>query len=604
MKAEKPFPVYHALQIIEKHDTLDLEKHQDYSPSFKASLISEISLNIDTEIGYFINSNPTLSDFETTSSIQSPIGSSSSCLSPNNLQLSDKIFDTLDFSSELENDFLLPFPTIIERLVINSSEIVPILFMPAKLPKLIHQLKNNLLPEYFLYSLLSACSKYVWDVRAAREIKIEDKYAQIAKSLLNKNIFSKDPYYIWSLLLHCIYYHGSKSSMIPIEFTGSALMAAKTLKLHLLDLKYKYKLVKLQEDKEFLRRIWWTTYISVFYMNLSIGFLPNTSTADIFVHFPTNDFHYKYGGTFGPLPKNIADLNKLANLNGFTRPIYEDGFNLVCKIYFHFDIAISYIRSRWLKKNMTYTKLELKFNSISNSINKLKVQYDNTYGKYVYSPDLINPFDSCFQKCKKFHKNYFSYNSLMLLNCINIHLYQSDLVRRSGYFISASKIKFAKSVCLKTSLNQSLLLRIRSESSNPTKWEPLSCYLALPASFILLSNIYNDQSNNSKYVLDSYNTILDVFRSLSVDSDSPKSLLFLIGLAEKIISAIYSINLKNSVFVSYMKRFSIHKDDISPWFVPKYLCYLKFLCCNKDAFSEFLGDLYLLESNVPIPIEK
>ncbi|OMJ29941.1 hypothetical protein AYI69_g527 [Smittium culicis] len=131
--------------------------------------------------------------------------------------------DTHILRIELEADFGISFDEIVSSLVLKSSKIVPALLMPARLPKLIRDLKAGSLPGYFVYCMLAALSKFSWKVRGSKEISKEEKYAAIASLLLRENSFSPDPYYAWANIIFSLYIYGSNNPTLGMEYTGIAM---------------------------------------------------------------------------------------------------------------------------------------------------------------------------------------------------------------------------------------------------------------------------------------------------------------------------------------------------------------------------------------------
>ncbi|OMJ08386.1 hypothetical protein AYI70_g11584 [Smittium culicis] len=129
--------------------------------------------------------------------------------------------DTHILRFELEADFGISFDEIVSSIVLKSSKIVPALLMPARLPKLIRDLKAGSLPGYFVYCMLAALSKFSWKIRGSKEIANEEKYASIASLLLRENSFSPDPYYAWANIIFSLYIYGSNKPSLGIEYTGN-----------------------------------------------------------------------------------------------------------------------------------------------------------------------------------------------------------------------------------------------------------------------------------------------------------------------------------------------------------------------------------------------
>ncbi|OMJ19653.1 hypothetical protein AYI69_g6542 [Smittium culicis] len=279
---------------------------------------------------------------------------------------------------ELEIDFGFPFHLIISKIVLMSAKTIPVMFMPARLPMLIHDLISGNLPEYFFYSLLSCSSRYAWIIRTTSKIKTEHKYAEIAKKLISQNVFTNNPYYIWSTLLLSMYFFGTTNVLGSVDYVVPKIKfikfylfliyvsrLAKKLKLNSIDSQKFKKKGKSYEELEFLRRIWWTMFISNIHINMGTSLLSLTNCNDISVNFPRNDFYWKFGGDSPDCPKILRPLNSIANTFGLNNPIYQDGFYFICDAYLHFNMTILYLNSRWLKKNIAKKTNDLKFNHIA-----------------------------------------------------------------------------------------------------------------------------------------------------------------------------------------------------------------------------------------------
>ncbi|OMJ14265.1 hypothetical protein AYI70_g7995 [Smittium culicis] len=143
-------------------------------------------------------------------------------------------------------------------------------------------------------------------------------------------------------------------------------------------------------------------------------------------------------------------------------------------------------------------------------------------------------------------------------------------------------------MCLKYAISQSNMFTIRFKNVPPVLWEPLSVTLAIPATVIIMSNLYSDPLNPTanKKLKTSYNALLSVFTTLSVYNESPKILFFAMTAYSKKLSNTYKLNLKDNNFKKVMKQFSIHDKDYHPWLVPKHLSYFKYTCCGKDGLSD------------------
>ncbi|OMJ20780.1 hypothetical protein AYI70_g3897 [Smittium culicis] len=326
---------------------------------------------------------------------------------------------------------------------------------------------------------------------------------------------------------------------------------------------------------------------------MGTSLLSLTNCNDISVNFPRNDFYWKYGGVSPDCPKILRPLNSIANTYGLSSPIYQDGFYFICDAYLHFSMTILYLNSRWLKKNKTSKTNDLKFNHIAKLVNRFKVKHNNKYSKNLDFPSIDDHFSESVTSCKIFHNNHFSFHSLAVINCMIVLLYQSELVRIKEYPISSSRIKFAKNMCLNTSLNQSYLLNTRFKNVPPLFWEASTSALALSPSVILLTNLFDNNSSYGKDILNSYSTLVNFFSTLSSYHDSPKIYTKSLGDISSNLKPIYNFNSKNKDLVYLMRKYAIYKNDTNPWLVPIYNAYLKFKCCPIINNSTLITARYL-----------
>ncbi|OMJ26032.1 hypothetical protein AYI70_g494 [Smittium culicis] len=94
--------------------------------------------------------------------------------------------------------------------------------MPARLPLFLHNLKNNLFPKYFIYSLVAAGGEILEKGISYKQTYIDKAFAKAAINSFEAEKSKSDPHIIWATSL-MIAFHWKLCNIREMEYLSRKL---------------------------------------------------------------------------------------------------------------------------------------------------------------------------------------------------------------------------------------------------------------------------------------------------------------------------------------------------------------------------------------------
>ncbi|PVZ96985.1 hypothetical protein BB558_007075 [Smittium angustum] len=484
----------------------------------------------------------------------------------------------------------------IEKMVWDLVHEIPIVFIPIRIPELLNKIRLNEVPEYFLYTILTLCQSYSLNtIDSIASLQKNEHFLIKSIELLKQNSTSRDPYFIWACTLISTVYLDKGHFHKAFEALEMASVAIKVEKYYSIDLKR--RIIRKSEDPdvlEFKRRIWWGYYISNRILVSRLHIPISIDESEVFVKFPTNDFIWKYGGNPVGCGRKIVTINQLAKHYEEKSIKSHNHFELICQGFLLYGNISKFISRRWLRNwsdgEEVYKQLLSKIEMISN----LQAKIDNNSKLVMQNFTKNNEVISSVKKdSSKVEYVHISLYLQLMIRCLKIILYRSELNSCELYSSSPKRTKAAKIACLEASLESVKLFEWGSSNLSKKQLLSLVSFWSFPSSIILI----NADSIKHKTMGEQISHGNNYFKNIFENNQTTHAILhiyhLLLNHLEKIKTASTKISLKEERLLLFMGCYSLNDNDMLPWTIPQHSFLLNHSCCIRYNFPSLIVDEYL-----------
>ncbi|OLY77606.1 hypothetical protein AYI68_g8360 [Smittium mucronatum] len=478
--------------------------------------------------------------------------------------------------------------------------------IPIRLPELLYKLKNNLLPKYFVYSLLAAGGEILEPSSAPSSQRVDKIFAKAALKSIRFSSDSNNLYLLWASLLLSAYYwkfiHPEENELI-LRFQKLFVLKSK---IYRIDSVCKYKQLKSTDESEFARRVWWVYFIITKCNYIYRSGFPTFINDDIVVKLPSNDFIWRYGGSVPELDEDLLALNHHANSG---KGLPSDFFHLLVMTYTLFSKVAEFLNIRWHNNPPSQKSISYKYYFYSQKIVTLESFLSKRFAHFdMMNISTIYKYSKDFTLIRNTETWNLFYITKQLLNSIKILLFQSDLVRLPNFQIEPEIIRSSKLKCIKAALDVAKLYRLKCKhipieywSTTVTPWKLYSAIILINYNFISLPS--NSRYNPSNLDAEAYETFIKNISLSSKNSEVAQTIHSFILHLYSLKSRRFIMHKSDNHLLDLMKPYSTSEYDLYPWLVPRYTTFIKFNCCLLSNYTSIDIKEYLFSNSPPFKIK-